>query len=499
MAGNHTNVYAPSQASGFSLSDTIGQQERLNLARKDQQMREQQLEEHRRDKQLARDEKLRERLLKSVEAYDTGSGSLNELQGRIVMKAINRKGEIYNKLRSGNISDSERIKLEMENLNLDNLGTNLKVATQNFTKMNQDYMEGVKNGSLFRNLDFEKKVLNGFENYLGGIDDNGFPMIGFKDLDGDGKIDLMPWDNLKDSIGVWEFQPKLDYDEMISKMSKGLGTVKTKDREGYDIITEKGIPLDVAKTSAQSLMYDSDGALTNFAKSRLTELGYDYKNPSEDVLKGIERDVSERIFNSKDRESFRERDSTAEQGDKNRAQRERHHQDSKTTETTGIGEAVTPTENTWGSHYNEIAKDVKSVPVDGKVKLDAISRKIEKEITKKNSEGKDVKTKTTEDKTYSNVTVNNYTYNKEGNMIISGTYPEGKITKTLGDWESNEKVSSTENKKINITVSKETESRIAKMLNTTTEELKQRANFTKQNMSTSKSDSNSSQKETIEW
>ncbi len=467
MAGNHTSVYAPSQASGFSLADTIGQQERLNLARKDQQMREQQLEEHRRDKQIARDEQLRERLLKSIENYDTGSGSLNELQGRIVMQAMNRKGEIYNKLRSGNISDSERIKLEMENLNLDKLGTNLKVATQNFTKMNQDYMEGVKNGTLFRNLDFEKKVLNGFENYLGGIDENGFPMIGFKDLDGDGKIDLMPWDNLKDSIGVWEFQPKLDYDEMISKMSKGLGTVKTKDREGYDIITEKGIPLDVAKTSAQSLMYDSDGALTNFAKSRLTELGYDYKNPSEDALKGIERDVSERIFNSKDRESLRERDSTAEQGDKNRAQRERHHQDSKIKETTGLGEAVTPTENTWGNHYSKIADGAKSVPVDGKVKLEAI----------------DLKTgdKT---KTLSNVTIDNYTYSDDGRMMVTGSYSEGKAASSSFIDGVEIKNTSTENKKMKTIVSKETESRIAKMLNTTTEELKQRANFTKQNMST---------------
>lgn len=333
MAGNHTSVYAPSQASGFNIAETIGQQERLSLARKDQQMREQQLEEHRRDKQLARDEKLRERLMKTIQNYDTGSASLNELQGRMIMQAVNRKGEIYNQLRKGNLSDSERIKLEMENMNLDNLPSNLKVATQNFTKMNQDYMEGVKSGSLFRNLDFEKKVLNGFENYLGGIDENGFPLVGFKDIDGDGKMDLMPWDNLKDGIGVWEFQPKMDYDKMITEMSKGLGTVKTKDREGYDIITEKGIPLDVAQSSAQSMMYDSNGYLTNFAKSRLTELGYDHRNPKEETLKGIERDVAERILNSKDRESLRERDTTSEQGALNRSQRERHHQDNKTKET----------------------------------------------------------------------------------------------------------------------------------------------------------------------
>ncbi|KZE77497.1 hypothetical protein AV926_14070 [Myroides marinus] len=469
MAGNSSSAYAAAKPSSFNLADTIAQQDKLNLAHQDQKRQEQQLEQQRKDKQFDRDEKLRERLLKSIQNYDTGSSSLNELQSRIIMQAVNRKGEIYNKLRNGNIGDEERIKLEMENMNLDSLPANLKVATQNFTKMNNEYMEGVKNGSLFRNLDFERKVLNGFENYLGGIDENGFPLVGFKDIDGDGKMDLMPWDNLKDGIGVWEFQPKLNYDEMISKMSKGIGTVKTKDREGYDVITEKGIPLDIAQVSAKSLMYDPEGNIKDFTKSRLRELGYDYKNVNEDILKGIERDVTERILNSKDRESLRERDTTSEQGALNRAQSERHFRASQVKEEkSGLGEAVEPTKATWGSHYKELAKDVRSIPITGKVSLDAVSVK---------EQGKN--------KTYSNVTIDNYSYTKDGKMVISGSYPEGKTTRSLvglNAW-SDDKVTVAENKKMKTIVSKETESRIAKMLNTTTDELKQRANYTSKNMS----------------
>ncbi|MDM1499070.1 hypothetical protein [Myroides odoratimimus] len=475
MAGNSSSVYAAAKPSGFNLADTIAQQDRLNLAHQDQKRQEQHLEEQRRDKQFSRDEKLRERLLKTIQNYDTGSSSLNELQSRIIMQAVNRKGEIYNKLRNGNIGDEERIKLEMENMNLDSLPANLKVATQNFTNMNKEYMEGVKSGSLFRNLDFERKVLNGFENYLGGIDENGFPLVGFKDIDGDGKMDLMPWDNLKDGIGVWDFQPKLNYDQMISEMSKGLGTVKTKDREGYDVITEKGIPLDVAQSSAKSLMYDSSGNIKDFTKSRLRELGYDYKDLNEDALKGIERDVTERILNSKDRESLRERDTTSEQGALNRAQKERHHRDNKyKEENTILGEAVDPTKSTWGNHYNTLAKGVKSIPITGKVNLNAIS------VTEKGN-----------NKTYSNVTLDNFTYTKDGKMIISGSYPEGKTTKSLGGsnaW-SDDKVTVTENKKMKAIVSNETESRIAKMLNTTTDELKQRANYTSENMNNSSNES----------
>lgn len=475
MAGNSSSAYAAVKPSSFNLADTIAQQDKLNLAHQDQKRQEQQLEQQRKDKQFDRDEKLRERLLKSIQNYDTGSSSLNELQSRIIMQAVNRKGEIYNKLRKGNLGDEERIKLEMENMNLDSLPANLKVATQNFTKMNKEYMEGVKNGSLFRNVDFERKVLNGFENYLGGIDENGFPLVGFKDIDGDGKIDLMPWDNLKDGIGVWEFQPKLNYDEMISKMSKGIGTVKTKDREGYDVITEKGIPLDVAQSSAKSLMYDPEGNIKDFTKSRLRELGYDYKNVNEDILKGIERDVTERILNSKDRESLRERDTTSEQGALNRAQKERHHRDNKSKEeNTILGEAVEPTKATWGNHYKELAKDVKSIPITGKVNLDALSVK---------EQGNN--------KTYSNVTVDNYSYTKDGKMVISGSYSIGKSTISLNpdDITSGDKTSIVENRKMKTIVSNETESRIAKMLNTTTDELKQRANYTSENMNNSSNES----------
>lgn len=469
MAGNHSNAYASTQPNRFSIADTIVQQEQLGIQHKEQKRREQEFEEQRKEKQLQRDEKLRERILKVPQNYDTGSGSLNELQGRIIMQAVNRKGEIYNLLRTGNLKDEDRVRLEIENANLDNLPSNLKVATQNFTKLIGDYKKGVDEGSFFRNTSFESKVLNGFDNYLGTVDENGFPLIGFKDIDGDGQIDMMSWDNLKDGIGVWEFQPKLNYDKMISDMSKGLGTVKTKDREGYDIITKKGIPLDIAQVSAKSMMYGPEGNLTDFAKSRLTELGHNYRTADENIIKSIERDVTERILNSKDSEDLRERDTTSEQGALNRAQRERLFKAGKEEkEKVSIGESVEPTKATWGNHYKTIAKDARSVPVTGKVTLEAISVKDKGDF-----------------KTYSNVTLNDFTYNKDGNMIISGSYPIGKTTKSLDpdNIMPDDKTSITENKKMKTVVSKETESRIAKMLNSTTEELKQRANYTKQNMS----------------
>lgn len=309
--GNHTNAYATAQPNRFSLADTIAQQDQLNMHQQEQKRREQLLEEQRRDKLFERDEKLRERLLKIPQNYDTGSGSLNELQGRIIMQAINRKGEIYNQLRSGKISDSERVKLEIENQTLDNLPSNLKVATQNFTKLIGDYKKGVDDGSFFRNVDFESKVLNGFDNYLGSIDENGFPLIGFKDVNGDGKMDLMPWDNLKDGVGVWDFQKKISLDKLIDETAKGLGTEKTQTVNGFTKRTTKGIPVKLAQEAANSLIYDTDGNYKPVVYSYLRENGLNYTNPTPEDIKKIEVYTAQRILNSKDKEDITEVDNSA--------------------------------------------------------------------------------------------------------------------------------------------------------------------------------------------
>ncbi|KUF38972.1 hypothetical protein AS361_03755 [Myroides marinus] len=470
MAGNSSSVYATSRPSGFNIADTIVQQEQINMARQDQKRREQQLEEQRKEKLFERDEKLRERLLTVPQNYDTGSGSLNELQGRIIMQAVNRKGEIYNLLRNGKINDQERIKLEIENKNLDNLPANLKVATQNFTKIIDDYKKGTSEGSFFKNIDFEQKVLNGFDNYLGSVDENGFPLIGFKDVNGDGKMDLMPWDNLKEGVGVWNFQPKLSLDKMINESTKYLGTEEKKTVSGYIEKTTKGVPLDVAQQVAKGLIYDTDGKFKDVVYSYLRENDMNYISPTAEDVKKIEQYTVDRILNSKDKKDITEKNFSAENSAADRAQRERHFRASQVKEEkSGLGEAVEPTKATWGSHYKELAKDVRSIPITGKVSLDAVSVK---------EQGKN--------KTYSNVTVDNYSYTKDGKMVISGSYPEGKTTKSLNvgtnAW-SDDKVTVAENKKMKTIVSKETESRIAKMLNTTTDELKQRANYTSKNMS----------------
>ncbi|WP_430611508.1 hypothetical protein [Flavobacterium sp. JP2137] len=464
---NSNNVYGTERSGQPSISDWVNQQDHANYRVRQEKQQQEQLEQHRKDKLLARDEKLRERLLSNLpKNTDTGSGSLNEFQGKIIMQAVNRKGEIYNALRNGNISDSERVKLEIENSNLDNLSSNLTTATGNFTKLIDDYKKGIDGGGFFKNPDFEKKVLSGFESYLGGLDENGFPLVGFRDNDSDGKIDLMPWDNLQQGLGVWDFQPKLNYDKVVSDAAKAMGTVENQDVNGYTTTTTKGVPIKNAQAMANSLIYGSDGEVTPFAKSRLRELGYDYTKPPEDAIKAIEKDITERIVMSKDQSSKKDVNHSASISrerlnfDKSKDARDSAE---KSKDKASTGEAVDPSVNTWGkTNIEKIGNNSKSVPVSGKVKIPAIS---------------------TKDSTITDATIDNYTYSKDGKLMVDVSYLDGKKTSNVFGDDGEMKTVVTDKAKKVITVSKETESRIAAQLGISVSEMKERAGF-KQNSKT---------------
>lgn len=299
---NSSNVYATAQPLQGNISNWLLSQEEMGMRQQAEKRRQEELDYIKQQKQQEKEDKLRERLLGKIpKNYDTGSSSLNEFQAGIIKEGANRLGEIYLRLKDPNLSEAEKTRLEIEAQNIGNLPENLKLSTDNFTKLIGDYKTGVEGGSMWQNPDFEKKVLNGFENYVGGLDENGLPIVGFVDKDGDGKMDVMGYENLSQGIGVWEFQPKLDYDKMIKTTADTLGTVEEgKPLPGYQNRVTKGIPLTVAQDRAKALIQDANGNLTNFAKSTFRQYGIDYNNPSPTDIANLEKQVTQDIIMSKD-------------------------------------------------------------------------------------------------------------------------------------------------------------------------------------------------------
>ena len=304
---NSSNAYATVRPLQGSISDWVMNQEAADMRLREEKRRQEQLDLYKQEKQREREDKLRERLLGNLpQNYDTGSSSLNEFQAGIIKQGVNRLGEIYNELKNPNIPDAQKTKLEIEAQQIENLPTNLKIATDNFTKLIGEYQKGVEDGSLWRNEEFEKKVLNGFENYVGGLDENGFPLVGFQDKDGDGKMDIMSYDNLSQGIGVWEFQPKTDWAKVTAEAGKLIGVSEEgKPLSGYRNQVTKGITLADAQKAAENLVVNSDGSLTATAKSRLRELGLE---ESPEAIAALKADAAERIMMSKDRSDVTKKD-----------------------------------------------------------------------------------------------------------------------------------------------------------------------------------------------
>lgn len=301
---NSNNVYETAQPLQGNVSDWLQNREAADFAYRDEQRKIAAIDAARVAKQQQKNEALKNEVFGKIpKNYDTGSASLNEFNGKLFLQAVNRKGEIYKRLKDPSISDEERIKLEIENQNLDNLPENLQVATKGFSSIIDDYQKGVSAGQYFRNPDFEKKVLSGFENYVGGLD-NGLPVVGFMDRDGDGQVDVLPYETLSQGIGPnnsnmpWQFQRQVDLDKLAVATGEKLGTTKRTTDGNYVKQTITGPDLNSLNTITDNIMQNPDGSLTDAAKSELKKRGL---NESPENIAEIKRIFKERVLAYTDR------------------------------------------------------------------------------------------------------------------------------------------------------------------------------------------------------
>jgi hypothetical protein len=466
MAGNHTNAYAHAQIDNYSIADTIDQQAKFNLQRKEQKLREQQFEY-----QKQKDEK-EERRKNAKEFWDnakqielTGVAPIDELALSLIDQTMNDNLKIYLDMRSGKISEMEGEAMIKRN---STIPTRFKAVTQSYQGELMNVKERLEKGEIVMTPELGRflKGLSSGKATMRRNQDGTFDFL--YDADGDGVVDV---------ITEREFMSKKFTPELIenvnplmwaSNMAKTVGMEEKKWSEGNTDYHTK-----FAKEGAIENILDTELRNNNKLKGALYALGFeDYNNPSQESQTRLYNYLKHTMNNSINNIDESKVDRGSQLGWANLAQRKKEHNDTmaQKEEKSSIGESVDPTKATWGDHYKTLAPGAKSVSVVGKVNLDAISLLVGKEH-----------------RVYSNVTVNNFSYDKNGKMVISGSYPEGKKTRLIESLNPNnfdgDKVSVTENKKIRSSVSKETESRIAKMLNTTTEGLRQRAGFTERNMS----------------
>ena len=293
---NAGNAYATVNPIKTNIGDVVQGIEQMDFAYREEQRQIDALNKARQEKEQAKKDKLREKMMGQIpQNYDTGSSSLNEFQAKIIQQGVNRLGEIYKQLNDPSLNEDERIKLEIEAQNIDNLPDNLKVATDNFTKIIQDYKEGVNNRSYFQNPEFEKLVLNGFENYVGTLE-NGLPTVGFVDRNNDGTInnlDVVPYDQLQQGLGNWSFQKQYDLDAMAIDAAKKVGYDDITTDKNFKSVQEKKAKISSVESVATNLLQNPDGSPTEVALSQMKKMGI---APSEQSLKQVKDYFMQRVL-----------------------------------------------------------------------------------------------------------------------------------------------------------------------------------------------------------
>ena len=297
---NASNAYATVNPIKTNIGDVVQGIEQMDFAYREEQRQIDALNKARQEKEQAKKDKLREKMMGQIpQNYDTGSSSLNEFQAKIIQQGVNRLGEIYKQLNNPSLNEDERIKLEIEAQNIDNLPDNLKVATDNFTKIIQDYKQGVNNRSYFQNPEFEKLVLNGFENYVGTLE-NGLPTVGFVDINNDGTInnlDVVPYDQLQQGLGNWSFQRQFDLDAMAIDAAKKVGYEDVTTDKNFKSVQEKKAKISSVESVATNLLQNPDGSPTEVALSQMKKMGI---APSDESLKQVKDYFMQRVLANTD-------------------------------------------------------------------------------------------------------------------------------------------------------------------------------------------------------
>lgn len=297
---NAGNAYATVNPIKTNIGDVVQGIEQMDFAYREEQRQIDALNKARQEKEQAKKDKLREKMMGQIpQNYDTGSSSLNEFQAKIIQQGVNRLGEIYKQLNDPSLNEDERIKLEIEAQNIDNLPDNLKVATDNFTKTIQDYKSGIKNQSYFPNPEFEKLVLNGFENYVGTLE-NGLPSVGFIDRNEDGSInnlDVLPYEQLQQGIGNWSFQRQYDLDAMAVDAAKKVGYEDVTTDRNFKSVQEKKAKISSVESVATNLLQNPDGSPTDVALSQMKKMGI---APNEQSLKQVKDYFMQRVLANTD-------------------------------------------------------------------------------------------------------------------------------------------------------------------------------------------------------
>ena len=266
------------------VSQDIQQQEENGFRRRALAQAEERTKNDKIDKEAQRKQELWDKHVKPLSNYDTGSKTLNEAQGRLILEAQKEYVPLMSILNNPKASDDEKLKATLKLQNINKLPENLSAMTKTLTDRDLSYQKGVKEGTLFSNPDYDVNFQQGYENKLLALDENGMPMVAFKDLNGDGKNDLETYDQIQNVVPKYDIQQRFDRDKELLEASTKLQPVVTGTDNGVVTRTVTAVDPTLLKAYVSNQMFEADGVTpTAKLKSFAREAGVKF-----DDTKGLQ-------------------------------------------------------------------------------------------------------------------------------------------------------------------------------------------------------------------
>jgi hypothetical protein len=284
------------------VQNTVGQDMKywadVDFRRKQQEVINAQNEaKQRAAEQKAKQERI-DKYSANLKNYDTGSSSLNELNGRIIAETVDQIGDIATQLETQNLPIEERVKLTTKLNTLKNMDKHLEEFTGAITNRDAQIEKLYSEGKI-KEKEYQKYKNNfkdGFKNFNFVIDDNGLPGVVYRDVDGDGINDAEGYETISNGVNPFEFTPNVNWDSLSETIAKSLGKKTDISDEGFETTETRGVDPNALENNVMRQLFNENGTLKPAAKSEMYDLGLEDTVENRELLSNRLKDmVAEKV------------------------------------------------------------------------------------------------------------------------------------------------------------------------------------------------------------
>ena len=338
--------------------------------------------------------------IKPLNNYDSGSASLNEATARLLTAAQKEYLPILETKYNSEPGSEAYIKADLALANLQQLPEKLLFFTKAGTQEHNAYLKAAQEKDVYRDAEYEKRYQNGWKGIQLGYDENFNPNGAFTDIDSDGVLDVVSFDQYQS--GQTSFTPvtRHNFEAIAQSTADEVGTIEDTNvtKGGYGTSRTKGPKIKFIETTADKLFtVDASGNLSSYAKSALIDAGMPLDKDIEKNLQTIRNAFIEDVKGRTD----------TEEEDTQKVSVSNLNSKNPSLKPTAKG-TVTPSLETYGQeNLDTFDAGVKNVNVTN-VTFDVINDTDGNPIT--------------------DATIKNFTYNKEGQIVVDYSYQDSKST-----------------------------------------------------------------------